>query len=113
MERHTFENILQAFDKADHDTITEAFTENTTWEIIGHWTLKGKDEIRKFFAGCDTEAVESSRERVLFTDSYAIVESKGKCRDATGKEWQNWCCDIYDFEGDKVRALRSFPVDKE
>ena len=76
MERLTFEKLLRAFDNADHDTITQTFTENATWEILGHWTMKGKDEIRKFFAASDISVVESRRERVLFTDSYAVWRAK-------------------------------------
>ncbi|RYY57512.1 MAG: nuclear transport factor 2 family protein [Chitinophagaceae bacterium] len=78
MDRQKFEMLLLAFDNSDHQTITEAFTNSATWEILGHWTMNGKEEIRKFFGESDIEVIESVRERVIFTGDHAVVESRGK-----------------------------------
>ena len=113
LTRDLLDKLLHAFDLNDRDTIFEFFAEDGTWEILGYRTMNGKADIKAFFEQNTVVAIESVRHRVIISGNNAVVDVEGKCTDGKGNVWGNWCCDIFEFEGNKVKSLKSFVIDKK
>jgi len=113
LNRDLLDKLLHAFDVNDRDTILEFFAEDGTWEILGYKTMKGKADIKAFIAQNTIDVVEAKKHRVIISGDTAVVDVEGKCKDGKGNVFENWCCDILEFEGSKVKSLKSFVVDKK
>jgi len=113
LNRELLDRLTHAFYVNDRDTILDFFTEDGTWQILGYKTLNGKAEMKAFVARNTIDVVEAKRHRVIISGNTAVVDVEGKCIDGKGNVFENWCCDIFEFEGDKVKSLKSFVVDKK
>ena len=114
LNKETLEKVIKTFENNDVEGLINCFHENGTWEIIGHETLKGHQGFRDFFSkNSGGGMISASREHVVIQGNTAIVDGQGKCKDGKGQVIENWYCDIYDFDGEKVRALRSYVIDKK
>lgn len=105
----------EAFQKEDIDFITECFTEDMEWEMVGDTTIKGRDNIPVFFeAMSDGDKMESYTIQTLITHGKnASANGILKMKSANGTISSYGFCDVYHFSGfknPKISRLTSYVV---
>ncbi|RYY57514.1 MAG: nuclear transport factor 2 family protein [Chitinophagaceae bacterium] len=114
LKKETLEKVIKTFENNDVEGLIASFHENGTWEMVGQETINGHDGLRQFFGqNTEVEMLSSTRDHVVISGDTAVVDGQGKCKDGKGNIVENFYCDIYEFEGDKVKSLRSFVIDKK
>ncbi|MET0635661.1 MAG: nuclear transport factor 2 family protein [Chitinophagaceae bacterium] len=114
LSREVLDSVIKAYDDNDVKAVTESFHENGEWDMVGQFHLKGIKEIGDFFKKSgEMVMLDSTKDHILIEGNTAVVDGQVKCRDASGTVTEMRYCDIYEFEGEKVRALRSYVITKK
>jgi len=108
-------SLIEAFDKNDTELILSHFTEDIEWEIINEAKFSGKAEIRTFFeANPDMEMFASTKDHVIIDGNQAMVNGEVQCGNKSKEIYYDmYYCDIYDLEGDKIKKMTSFTINKK
>ena len=113
LSKETLEKVLAAFDRNDAEAVTDSFAENGEWDVVGQPRLSGRENIRKFFQEHPgVEMLDATKDHMIINGNTAVVDGQGKCKEPDGKITEMFYCDVYDFEGDKVKSLRSYCIPK-
>lgn len=115
MERKKFiEALNQAFAKGDMVGIMNSMSDDITWEMVGNFKIKGKEEFKKAMAEMENiETLEMKINKVITHGKLASIDGYMRIREASGEEKAFGFCDIYEFGGgqnEKIREMISYVV---
>lgn len=99
-----------AFPDGDTDFIIQHISENIRWEMVGHKTLTGKDEILK--------ELDEGKKLAMAEFELSTIITHGKEGSASGQfTLENGkrfaFCDVYKFKGTKsiIEEMQSFVIE--
>ena len=101
--------VNQGFLDANIDSILEHFADDITWNMIGHRSASGKDDIRAWLGDMkECEPPKFTEDILIAEGDTAICSGDMTMTDKEGatSEWSY--CDIYRFSDGKITELRSF-----
>jgi hypothetical protein len=114
MSSPTKTEVAEAFCRHRFGETYASLDDDVEWRLVGAGPIRGKAAV---IAACEESAVELagvstsfSRFRVIEAADCAIVESEAEYQ-ASAETSRVASCDIFDFVGDRVRAITSFSVE--
>jgi uncharacterized protein len=107
---------LQALLKGDTNSALANLTDDASWFIVGSLPgvsglKKGKQGIAAFFADVGRafpEGLKPEIRRVYCDGNTVIVELTNRAKAATGKQYENDYCFVFEIEGDRIRRVREY-----
>lgn len=108
-----FEKVLQTFDNNDSDGLIALVTDDFEWEMLGDQTVKGKENLKKMFAGTDgTEMISCTKELQLLDGNKGACNGIVKMKNAKGEPFEMYYCDMYVFQGGLLRKMVTYNIKK-
>ncbi len=102
------QQIIALFDNNDTEGLINIVTEDFVWDTPGEMTINGKNELRKMFSDA------GGMEMLSATKDHLVVEGNtGVCdgivtMKVNGETTEQYYCDIYDLEGDKLKKMTTY-----
>lgn len=89
--------------------------EDVVWDVVGAGIVNGRDDLVEACRTLQTELIGTTvtfeRLRAIVAADSVVVDSVATYTDSAGDESVVASCDIYDFAGDRIVAIRSFNVE--
>lgn len=111
----TNRQIAEAFSGHQFDRTFDRLAEDIRWDLVGQQALVGKaavvaalEESAAQLAGVTTTFGSVT---VVGGDDCVVVDAVGRYVDGDGVESVVSSCDIYDFTGDLVTAIKTYAVE--
>lgn len=111
--KKTIENYMQGFRESNHEKILSCLTEDVIWEMPGIYKHIGKEAFDKEienenFVGSPTIQVY----RLVEEGTIIIAEGAVQGEMINGNKLDAVFCDVFLFEGDKIKQLTSYLMSK-
>jgi len=107
-------DVAQAFSSHRFEEAFDHLGPDVTWHLVGQATLHGRDAV---IAACRNTADETAETTVSWlrfvsagTGEIVAVDAIARYASAEGTSTVS-SCDIYEFDGDVVRAITSYAVE--
>lgn len=107
--KQTVSNYMEGFRKSDHAQILSCLTDDVVWEMPGAFHLEGKEafdgEIENpAFTGSPT----ITHVRLVEENNIVVAEGKVQGQFKNGEIMNAVFCDVFHFEGGKIKKLTSY-----
>lgn len=100
---------MEGFRKSDHAQILSCLTEDVVWEMPGAFYLEGKEA---FDGEIENDAFKGSpiitHVRLVEEDNIVVAEGKVQGHFKNGDTMNAVFCDVFYFEGGKIKKLTSY-----
>lgn len=115
MEHKKFiEELNEAFASGNMAKIMESMSDDISWEMVGNFKIKGKEEFQKAMAEMENiKTLEMKVNQVITHGKLASSDGFMRIKEASGEEKAFGFCDIYEFNGfknAKIRKMTSYVV---
>lgn len=115
MERKIFiEELNKAFARGDMAFIMNNMSDNITWEMVGNFTIHGKEDFKNAMAEMENiKTLEMKVNQVITHGKLATANGFMRIQETSGEEKAFGFCDIYEFDGHKnakIRKMTSYVV---
>lgn len=98
-----------AFATNDQEFILDSLTPDVEWNMVGGALMKGKEEVRKELQQMDgTKMLDMEVLHIICDDQFAAVDGRMRMRDQSTGERSFAFCDVYEFEGPRIRKMTSY-----
>lgn len=112
----TNRQIAEAFSGHQFDRTFDRLAEDIRWDLVGQQALVGKAAV---VAALEESAAQLAGVTTTFDsvtvvgggDDCVVVDAVGRYVDGDGVESVVSSCDIYDFTGDLVTAIKTYAVE--
>lgn len=112
--RQTIIEFNIAFELADVKTITKYITDDFEWHMLGESTVIGKDSFIQFFADHkDTKVLSTTKDHIIIDGDFVSVDGEVQCTDKSGKIFDMYYCDVYEFKSGLIKKMISYMVTKK
>ncbi len=112
-QKQVVRQYMDGFKVSDHAKILDCLTDDITWDIPGHTQLQGKEA---FDQEIENDAFEGKPDitelRMVQEDNVVIVEGTVKSKLKGGPVLDMVFCDVFEFEGEKIKKLTSYLVQR-
>ena len=110
------QHFNDAFAKGDIHYITEQVTDDIVWDMVGEFSIKGKDAFYnslKEMAGIET--LDMQLLKTIIDGKHAAVNGTMKVKEPTGNIKSFGFCDVYEFnnQGTRIQKMTSYVVSVE
>ena len=107
--KQTVTTYMEGFRKSDHAQILSCLTDDVIWEMPGAFYLEGK----KAFDGeienpAFTGSPKITHVRLVEEDTIVVAEGKVQGQFKNGDIMNAVFCDVFHFEGGKIKKLTSY-----
>jgi len=102
------EAVNNTFTKNDTEAFLQLCTEDITWNMVGEFTLEGKDAIRKFLDDAGAEPPQFTVTDIFATDEKAVGYGDMQMKNKEGNYDKYSYCDIYKIANGKVAAMITY-----
>lgn len=111
--KQVVEQYMQGFRESDHEKVLECLTEDVIWHMPGYFHLQGKEDFDKeiendLFTGSPSIQVFRMTEEATVVIAEGAVQGRFK----TGDILDAVFCDVFEFEGLKIKKLISYQMNK-
>ena len=113
MERNkqVIRKLNKAFEADDVEAILSCLADDIRWNVVGHFTARGKEEFRKqihndAFVGAPTITIINE----IAEGDYVAVEGRVESRMTSGILFKAMFHNTYRLENQKVKAMTSYVV---
>jgi ketosteroid isomerase-like protein len=112
--RKIIQEVLEAFDKSDVDTILSFLSEDVTWNMVGDQVITGKEGMRDFFAANGgTQMVSSTKEHIIVDGNNVSVNGEVTCKTKDGDVFDMYYCDLYELDNGLIKNMASYIINKK
>lgn len=102
---------MDGFRASDHKKILDCLTDDIIWSIPGHTSLRGKEAFDKEIENDAFEGHPDIKEsRMVEEGNIVIVEGSVRSKFKGGAWLELVFCDVFEFEGEKIKKLSSYLV---
>jgi ketosteroid isomerase-like protein len=107
--KNVIEIYMDGFRKGDHEQILSCLTDNVIWEMTGLFYKVGKEAFDKeiendAFIGKPTISLV----RMVEEGNIVVAEGAVTCQMKNGGLLDAMFCDVFHFEGDKIKQLTGY-----
>ncbi len=110
------ENVFAGLATGDQKPLLRSLGENIRWHIIGETPWSGTYEGRRAVLGellgpltaQFATRYKNDAQRILATDDYVIVESRGRVQTRAGKSYNNTYCWVCRISDNKIQELNEY-----
>jgi ketosteroid isomerase-like protein len=107
--KQTVSNYMEGFRKSDHAQILSCLTDDVVWEMPGAFHLEGK---KAFDGEIENPAFKGSptitHVRLVEENNIVVAEGKVEGQFKNGDIMKAVFCDVFHFEGGKIKKLTSY-----
>ena len=105
------ERYFDGFRKSDHEQILALLTDDVAWDLPGYRHLAGKEAFdreieNEEFVGSPTLTVD----RLVEEAGAVVAIGSGEATHRSGAVHRFAFCDVFTFEGDRIRRVESYLV---
>jgi ketosteroid isomerase-like protein len=105
------EGYFEGFRRSDHARILDCLTDDVVWDLLGYRHLSGKDEFdreieNEDFTGSPTLVLD----RLVEEGDTVVAIGTGEATRKGGAVHRFCYCDVFTFEGDRIRRVESYLV---
>lgn len=98
-----------AFATNDQDFILDNLSNDIEWNMVGGAKMKGKDEVRKELQQMGgVKMLDMETLHIICEDHFAAVDGRMRMLDQSGAEKSYAYCDVYEFEGPRIKKMTSY-----
>ena len=109
------ERIARAFSSHDFEAAYPFLAEDIVWDLVGEAPLSGKaavvDACARSTAELESVTTSFRSFRVVVGRDAAVVDSVADYTDSDGATTTVASCDLYDFTGGRVTAIKSYNIE--
>ncbi len=107
--------INDAFANSDVESFLTHCTENVVWHMYGDQSIEGKENIRQFMKSHEgpSDPPVFVIDNVFGEGDRVACDGGMTMKTADGNYWKGRYCDLYIFEGGKVKEMRSYIVESK
>lgn len=107
------EHIIGLFDNNDEQGLLNIVTDDFQWNMVGDITVKGKDQLKQMFAGAgDIKMLSASRDHLVVEGNTGVCDGLVQMQE-NGNITEQFYCDIYELEGEKLKKMTTYMVKKK
>ena len=105
------ERYIEGFNKSDHAQILSCLTDDAEWIIPGMFHVAGKEDFDKEIENEATPGTPVVRiTRMIEEGEFIVAEGTVRAGLADGGVLNAVFCDVFEFDGGKIRRLTSYLV---
>ena len=111
--KETIQQVIDAFDNNDVDSILDLVTDDVEWHMLGDQVISGKDKLREFFSkNAGMKLLSSTKDHIIIEGDRAAVDGHVQCAGKNGEMADMYYCDVYELEKGKVKKIVSYTINK-
>ncbi|WEK38340.1 MAG: nuclear transport factor 2 family protein [Candidatus Pseudobacter hemicellulosilyticus] len=104
--------IIALFDNNDTEGLINIVTDDFEWIMVGDMTVKGKEELKKMFAASgDMEMLSATKDHLVVEGNTGVCDGIVTMKE-NGEEKERHYCDIYELQGEKLKKMTTYIVNK-
>ena len=107
--KKVIKTYMEGFNEGDHAKILSCLTDNVIWEMHGLFSHVGKEAFDKEI---ENEAFEGRPTitliRMVEEGNIVVAEGNVKFKVKNGPMMHTVICDVFHFEGDKIKQLTGY-----
>lgn len=106
------QKINEAFAAGNVEAFLEQCTDDITWNMLGDQPIRGKTLIAEFCAKMPQEPPQFFVNTIIAEGEMVMANGDMLMKNKDGVPEEFAFCDVYQFEGDKVKELTTYVVKK-
>lgn len=98
--------------KGDYERFLTYCTEDTEWVFIGDQVLSGKQAVREYMKEVYLEPPVFTVDTTIEEGNFVTVTGEIRLKGKDGNYSHYDYCDVWQFENDKMAALKAYVIEK-
>lgn len=102
-----------AITHGDHEGFLALCTDDTKWTFVGDQVLHGKAAVRQWMAATYLEPPKLTVDHLIAEGDFLTAVGTVIVKNANGEAEQFDYCDVWQFYGERISALKGFVIKKK